>query len=237
MQIELVKLAQHPDWKDLLWDIVKQENMDPWNINVEPLVNDYITYVREMKQHNFSLSANVILAASILLRYKSDSWLLKEPEPDEQVMEVPDGIIQAPEIPHLEPIMRETKRRVSLEELIFAIEDIMTKEKKKARKQKAKLERSVDDALMELVKESPEDFERKLKMVYDKVKKNIDKEQLTVFSKLLDQRDDALHVVEHLVPLLHLANESKIAMWQEEMFGEIFINLIDEVDNDAEKTG
>ena len=40
MQIELVKLAQPPDWKDLLWDIVKQESMDPWNLNVEPLCND-----------------------------------------------------------------------------------------------------------------------------------------------------------------------------------------------------
>ncbi len=225
MELDLIGIAEKPEWKEILVDVVKKQNLDPWDIDLSLVSQKYLDRVKELKQLNLRISANVVLAASILLRYKSDSWILAGQEPEQLPVAIPDEIYSEPIMPQLESVLRTTTRKVTLEELIAAVEDIMTKEKKKAERQSRVLERIVPDSLLEMAVKG-DDFEKKLKDSLEEVKKNIDHENLVLFSDLIEERT-AYNVINHLIPLLHLANDGKIGMWQEKAFGEIFIHLLE----------
>ena len=224
MELDLIGIAEKPEWKEILVDVVKNQNLDPWDIDLSLISQKYLERVKELKKLNLRVSANVVLAASILLRYKSDSWVLTQQEAIVPIM-IPDEIYSEPIVPQLESMLRTTTRKVSLEELIAAMEDIMSKEKKKAERQNRLLERIVPDSLLEMAANG-EDFEKKLKDSLEEIKKNIDEENLVLFSDLLENRTSA-DIINCLIPVLHLANDGKIAVWQEKAFGEIFIHLLE----------
>ena len=223
MELDIIGMAERPEWKEILVDVVKKQNLNPWDIDIALVSQKYLERVKELKKLNLRVSANIILAASILLRYKSDSWILKEEEP--LPVMIPDEIYSEPIFPQLESVLRTTTRKVSLEELIAAVEDIMVKEKKKAEHQSRVLERIIPDSLLEMAVGS-ENFDIKLKEALEEVKRNVDQENLVLFSDLLEEKN-AAEVIDHLVPLLFLANDGKIALWQETAFSEIFINLLE----------
>lgn len=219
-KIDLMQLAANPDWKEMLIDVVHKERMDPWDIDISLLTSKFLENIRKLKEIDFRIPANAILAASILLRYKADSWVFVEPEPDiAQGVWIPDGLITEPVIPELTPIVRITKRKVSLDELIGAVEDVIKKEKKKATKKSVMS--TIPQSLIDIV-ENQEDFGKLLNHVHEKIKANMDKERLVMFSSLLPERN-VDEMIKHFVPLLHLANHKKVYMWQDEMFGEILI--------------
>ena len=62
-------------WKTLIVELVKNEQMDPWDIDISALAQKYITMVRKLQQADLRISGKVLLAASILLRMKSDILL------------------------------------------------------------------------------------------------------------------------------------------------------------------
>lgn len=59
-------------WRDILYRIVKESNLDVWNIDITLLTSEYIKITEELKEMNFQLSGDVILTAAMLLKYKSD---------------------------------------------------------------------------------------------------------------------------------------------------------------------
>jgi segregation and condensation protein A len=224
MELDLIGMAELPEWKEILVDVVKKQNLNPWDIDISLVSQKYLDRIKELKQLNLRVSANVVLAASILLRYKSDSWILGDRK-EELLIAIPDEIYSEPVFPQLESVLRTTTRKVSLEELIAAVEDIMSKEKKKAERQSRVMDRYVPDDILELVN-NKEDFEKKLKDSLEEIKRKADEENLVLFSDLLEDKTSE-DVINHLLPLLFLANDKKVSMWQEKAFGEIFILLLD----------
>ena len=220
-----MSLAQQPEWKQLLLNVVRKEGLDPWDIDLNLLADKFMSELSELKVFDFRIPANAILASSILLRFKSDRWNVSPLVADVfEPMFIPDKIILPPFFPELQPVFRETHRKVTLNELIDAIEDVMVKEKVKSGKSK-KLRDEVPDVLIDLVKSDEVDFEKRINGVYDKIKSNADNESLVTLSQLVPGKDvnDFLNV---FVPVLHLANKGLLNVWQEEVFGEIFIHLI-----------
>jgi len=226
VEISLADLAGKPDWKSMLTNLVEQEQMDPWNVDVSKLVRVFLDSIKEMRKLNLRVPANAILAASVLLRFKSDSWSLEK----EEVLPVfiPDVPYYAPEIPHLAPMMRTTARKVSVDELISAVGDIIVKEEKKAQRRKLRAEKMIPMELLALVDFNGEHFEKKMTQVYRRIKNRADVQNLALFSQLLDKGCTTADVIDNLVPILHLANQQRINIWQEDVFGEIFIKLVTE---------
>lgn len=221
--IDFVTLTQQPEWKEMLHNIVKNEKMNPWDVDIEGLSLKFMDRIKEMKKVDFRVPANAILACSILLRFKSDAWTLKEELGILEPIYIPDAIIAEPIFPTLEPMLRVTKRKVNLDELIDAIEDIIFKEKKQASEKRVVLN-TIPQPLIDLMKQDGESFEKLLKDVKSRIESTADSDKMTTFSNLLRKRD-ADDVVENIVPVLHLANKSEIDMWQDKRFGEIFIQL------------
>ena len=74
MQNKLFDMLMKEDeitWQTIIYDLVKSEQMDPWDIDVSLLSQKYLDAVKKLKEMNFVISGKVILASAVLLRIKS----------------------------------------------------------------------------------------------------------------------------------------------------------------------
>jgi chromatin segregation and condensation protein Rec8/ScpA/Scc1 (kleisin family) len=217
----LVDMIEKPTWKTLLVNTVKVEGMDPWSIDVTSLASKYSQRIKQMKVKDFRIPANTVLASAILVRFKSDSWELLPCAPQEEEDPWQEyerlGLLDGTqELPELDMPQRLTKRKVTLEELIGAIETVMDKTKKKARKVK------FSDAIEHIRIGEKEEFEKTMEDVYNRVLANADSQNMALFSQLLKEKTRP-EVAKVLLSVLHLAFEERVAIWQEKHFDEIFV--------------
>ena len=59
-------------WQAILYELINTEQLDPWNLDLAALAQKYLEKIRELEEANFFVSSSVILAASLLLRIKSE---------------------------------------------------------------------------------------------------------------------------------------------------------------------
>src|SRR3989344_6257820 len=131
-------------WQNIIYDLIKTEQMNPWNIDISLLANKYIETVQRLKEANFFISGKVILASALLLRIKADkfltediagfdSFLFKSNEgeqlddfiDDDQIREE----VKIPKLAIKTPLAR--KRKVSVNDLIEALQRALEVNKRK----------------------------------------------------------------------------------------------------------
>tara|TARA_Y100000310_G_scaffold340196_1_gene435163 strand:+ start:906 stop:1610 length:705 start_codon:yes stop_codon:yes gene_type:complete len=233
MQDQLLDMLLKKDeitWQSLLYELIKTEQMDPWDIDISLLSKKYLETIRNLKETNFFVSGKVILASAILLKIKSDKLLTEElakldsqlfpPEPEE-LEELEDFIEKPKPNPALTirtPQAR--RRRVTIQDLVSALEKALEVDKRR------KLRRIQQHTPIDIkIPEKKIDIGEKIKEIYNKIQNffNIKKEKLT-FTKLVDskKKEDKIYT---FIPLLHLDNQNKVDMQQETPFGEIEIKL------------
>ncbi len=216
---DLEKLVVQPTWRDMLMDLVAEEKLDPWNIDITEVTEKYMDKIRDLQSMDLRVPANIILAAAILLRFKSDTLRLEEEfqEADQETYISED---HAPtEVPMLSLRTRiPPKRRVSLGELIGALSEVIEAQKKRAEKLFA------PKPIMSI--EIPkEDIEKRMNDLLERLGAMADAEGVLLFSDLLEKKT-AQEMIFVLLPLLHLAQDRRIDIEQEKMFGEIFITIL-----------
>ena len=218
-EMDLEKLVVQPTWRDVLMDLVIEEKLDPWNIDIVEVTEKYMDRIRDLQSLDLRVPANIILAAAILLRFKSETLKLEE---EEQVVDQETYISeneQPADIPVLSLRTRiPPKRRVSLGELIGALSKVIESQKRRA----AKLFEPKPIMSIEIPKA---DIDKRMSDLFEKVRKVADKEGVLLFSDLLEKKT-AEEMVFLLLPLLHLAQDRKVDIAQEKMFGEIFITIL-----------
>ena len=226
-EIDLAEIAKRPDWKDILLSTVKEQNIDPWDVDIVKLVTSFVNKIKQMKELNLWIPANAILAASVLLRMKSDSWTLRERE--QELFIPPDFFTPfvSEQVDNVDLVLlsRETTRKITLDELLTAVEDVIKKERKKAvvRRKEPPV---IPQYLLELSNPESKEFKQKVEEVYSKVLSTLDSKNMTLFTNILPEKTRT-GVISTLMPLLYLANQQKIKIWQEKVFGEIFIVPVD----------
>src|SRR3989344_5341751 len=228
-------------WQGILYELVKTEQMDPWEIDISLIAQKYLETVRKLKEHDFRVSGKMVLAAAILLKLKStrlvgeditelDRLISGANEDDEDEL-VEDGplIPKLDEIPTLIPrTPQPRKRKVSIYDLVKALERALEVKKRRVLN-------SIPPLNMEAPKKK-KDITEIIREVYIKIRSffvSTIKEKLT-FAKLLpsESRDDKVHT---FIPLLHLAQQNKIELIQETPFGEIQILLKKKEENPENK--
>ena len=70
-------VSKNLTWEGLLKDIIKKENINPWDIDVNFLSQKYKEAVKNIVAIDFKLSGKFLLASAILLRMKSDNFEVK----------------------------------------------------------------------------------------------------------------------------------------------------------------
>ncbi len=213
-------------WQDIIHGLIKEEKMDPWNINVSLIAEKYIKTLEKLKKMDFRLSGKIILAAAFFLKIKSDKLLTEDLaffddliSPNEEefldvIDEMPTGEIGKPQLKYKTPQAR--KRKVSVYDLINALEKAL----------ETGIKRSIKPAVKQHYKipEKKKDISLIINEVYEQVRKTLMKIKAIEFSKLapsMDRHDK----INTFIPLLYLENQRRIEMNQKQAFSEILIQL------------
>lgn len=216
-KFDIEDFVKEATWKDILVELVKKNELNPWDIDIVNLVSRYIEVVKSLKILDLRVPANIILAAAILLRLKSDMLEIEEHAEEAQAQEE----FTRPYIPEDALTLRlrlAPKRRVSLEELITALEEAMKLKEEK------EVQAATQTKFVPMVFDHA-DLEADAEKVYSLVKQNLDASKLSTFSILCDKAKSSSPLLEIFIPLLFLASKDRLLMLQERFFGEIIISL------------
>lgn len=233
MQDKLFDMLMKEDeitWQTIIYDLVRSEQMDPWDIDVSLLANKYLETVKKLKKMNFIISGKIILASAILLRIKSYRLveedlvrfeeLINPPEEfegelfdDVDIQSIEDNrVIIIPKTP------QPRRRKVSVDDLVSALQRALATGNRRALRFASEKAREIE------IPEKKVDITKIIKDVYDKIILYFKSEKKLTFDKFVSsaRREDKIAM---FIPLLHLDNERKINLEQKEHFGEIEIWL------------
>ena len=219
--MRLEKIVEYPTWREMLLDLVQQNELDPWNIDIVLITSNYIERIKKMEMLDLRVPANLILAAAILIRFKSDALRFEEEaQVTTEETYVPEEGGEPETIPMLELKTRiPPKRMVTLDELLLAMEKVFEDQKKREEKAaKIEIPAVINIQLPEF------NIEQRMESVFSRINESKDVEGLTTFSSILKSRD-AYEVITTLLPVLHLSQDKRISIFQEKFFGEIFIRV------------
>ncbi len=217
---DIEKIVLLPTWREMLMDLVHQQKLDPWNIDVVDIATKYLERIRSLQMGDLRVPANLILAAAILLRFKSDMLSLEE-QVQQATLETYMDEGGPVEIPILELRSRiPPKRRVTLDELVTAMEKVLHEQQERENRPAPPV---LVPASLE-IKLAEFNMDEHLEHVRVKIHQRLDAEGLVTFSALLDKptREETVFT---LLPLLFLTQKGAISMAQDPFFGEIFIRL------------
>ncbi len=236
MTVDLLTVVVQPTWKEILLDLVASKQMNPWDIDLVAVADAYLGRVRAMQAMDLRLPANVILACSLMLRFKSETLSFEEPVEEEYYEEATPALLQE-DVPEL--VYRSTqprKRKVTLQELLHAVEQVVKDGPLPSVRIAVPKELNID-----LPKQ---DMNEVMASVYGHLHELKDENGIVLFSELMkvvQQPTQSMGVGQqslaqesfdpvawYLLPVLHLVQEQKVYAWQDEFFGEIFLKLLPE---------
>ncbi|HYD03604.1 MAG TPA: segregation/condensation protein A [Alphaproteobacteria bacterium] len=231
-------------WKDMIYALIEEEHMNPWDIDVSLLSQKFLSMLRKLKELDFRISGKMVLASAILLKMKSD--ILKDEdianfdnvingiEENMPIDEDPQtSLLEYGERPQLFPRTPQPRqRKVSVFDLVQALEKALEVEN---RRNKPK------PNTKKLVIKMPEkhfDLGKSMDAMYGKVqthygdKKNKDK--ILTFDELT-QGSSKHDKVLTFVPLLHLDNLRKVDLEQNKHFDQIKVKVAGPRDTKVEE--
>lgn len=231
MQDRILNMLMQKDeitWQAIIYDLVKSEQMNPWDIDISILTQKYLEVVRQLQEHNFFISGKVILASAILLKIKSHKFLTENlANFDAQLFQQNEDLLEDGN--YIDPITNQPipelliktpqarKRKIDLNDLIGALDKALKVDQKRLLRRR--FERVVDEARLP---EKKIDIASLIKSVYNKILGWFSKKEKITFSELVgsDKRDDKINT---FIPLLYLSNNHSVDINQETPFGEIDI--------------
>lgn len=228
-------------WKTMIYELVKSEKMDPWDINITHLAQRFLEMLEKMKEMNFRISGKIIIAAAILLRIKSnklvnddlsalDDLIASSQKMEEEFYEELEGMQGQGQDGHLAQgkdrhftliprTPQPRKRKVSVYDLVEALQKALDV---KQRRNKRFLERQ--ESLVEAprdVLDISEEIDKVYAQIIEHFKKTDNVKGIT-FSSLVSSKDKKEKIYT-FIPLLHLTNQRKVDLEQEAHLTEIYV--------------
>ncbi len=230
------------NWKNVLFDLVRQEGMDPWDINVSTLAEKFLLMLNQLKEMDFRVSGKMVLAASLFLKIKSDQLLsdgiggldklingpgefqedLLEDGFEYEQYDINQFLNDQKSIVPRTPQPRE--RKVSVFDLVDALEAALDIDMKRQRV----LSNVKTDEELEAPKQVF-DLSVKMEELQNTVTNFFTKKTKTkIFFHDLAPSQSKEDMVFTFLPLLHLENSRILDLMQEEHFGDIEVQIHDQ---------
>jgi len=231
-QVLLERIIKQESWEDLIDHIVTMEGLDPWDVDLIKLTNSFLKYIEGMEMLDFRIPAKVVVVAAILLKLKTEIvWpTIRQQLTEYSFEDLQDDLTSYEEIKQrlqqmtLEPgPIRIVKRKVTLDELLGALQKAVKIEERRETKKK-KLGRRIGREI-DLTEEDIEKRINTLMFEIDSflVQLGSDKVEFSKLVKIWD-RDQ---IVGTFLPILYLATRGKVSTEQEDFFKEIYISRKD----------
>lgn len=213
-----------------IFELVIEKEIDPCHIDLISFSKLYIEKLREEGIDLF-VSGKILLMAWKILRMQSEEIIRNmEKKEEEYEYEIPEWYgeddifyytqkVMQDELPIERKIRRVPQRKVTLIELINAFEEAREQIKRRRERRRSKEKEwnnvNASDTLHK------EDIEEDMKIVMEKLSKL--NGRAIPLRKLYNNKDEMLSM---LLPLLFLAKEGRIVIWQNSFpYGEIYIKL------------
>ena len=248
-QVYDVITSKKPDWQTIIYDLISSDQLDPWDIDIVLLTRRYFEKIAELEQADFYISSKVLLAASLLLRIKSEFLLNKHIRDIDDILfgkkeEAKYAIerirIDEDDLPILIPKTPLPRlKRVTLAELMSALNHAINTETRRIKREvaikRAKRLSEVDFPTIHKI-----DLKDRIRRFYAKILTSLKKTKKV--EKHLNKvaycdlsgsaREEKLSC---FLPLLHLSNTKKLWLEQEKHLEEIYIYLYEYFDNNRDK--
>jgi len=234
-------------WKQMIYDLIQAEGMDPWNVDLGQLTSQYIARISEMKEHNLHVSGKVLLAAAMLLKIKSkrlvgedlnefDRLLASAEMTEEQFYEELEGELQKARVVPPEEMLKliprtpqPRKRKVSVFDLVRALEKALEVKHRRL----IKLDSPEGRIILPAKKI---DITLAIKQVYKAIREwsVLHKKSRMKFSEILPKAPSRDAKIYTFVPLLHIGTQRKVDLEQQQAFDDFEIKLLKNSDKIAE---
>ncbi len=250
--------SRKPDWQAIIYELISSEQLDPWDIDIVVLTKRYFEKILEIEESadfagessDFYISSKVLLAASLLLRIKSefllnkhiksiDDILFGKKEDKKYVIEKIE--INEDELPLLIPKTPLPRfKKVTLDELMSALNKAIETESRRIKREVA-VKRAKKLSEVDFPTFSRTDLKERIKQIYARILTSIKKISAgeekhlnkVCYSNLAGKEKEER--VACFLPVLHLSNTKKLWLEQEEHLDEIWIYLYEYFDKNKEK--
>ncbi len=233
-----VEMMVEQPWEETL-DFLTAD-MPPQEIDIKILANRYREYIKEMQEYDLSVPAKAIRICAALLNmkamtmYSPDEAEQEEFEEnpmafeDENVAEEPQDSSDDVELemgPELEiPVKNRPQRRMRIGELKDALESALEVHQQREERQEMRAE--MDEAF----EVDEDDITDKLNSLMDKITSFGSNDEEIHFDSLIEQqeREERIEKFKHV---LHLENDEKVRLIQEEFLGDLHVRPENEANN------
>lgn len=230
-QIQNLLFNREIGWQEILYDLINTEQLNPWDININILAEKYLAKITKLEEADFFVSSKVLLAASLLLRIKSEILLNKYIKSIDEILfgkkqekkHSIDKIELDEEIPELiprSPIPR--FKKITLKELMESLNKAISTENRRIKKEILN-----KNALRESSISIPKrkfSIKNKIHEIYQELLGLLKEEKNNVsFTEFVGENKE--EKIISFSPLLHLENQQKVWLHQDAHFEEIYIWL------------
>ena len=225
--------SKKPDWQSILYDLINTEQLDPWDLDLIVLTKKYFEKIEEIEDTDFYVSSKVLLAAALLLRIKAEFLLNRHIKNIDEALfgrkeekkEIERIEIDESELPILMPRTPLSRlRRVTLPELMSALNKAINTESRRI-KREVQIKRAHKLSQIDIPKFKRIDIKDRIKGFYARILTSLTKKELQKigYIELIGKEKD--EKLACFLPLLHLSNNKKLWLEQENHMEEIIIFL------------
>lgn len=229
---------------EILAGMAERGEVDPWNIDIVDVTDRFLAELDRRKELDLRVSGRTLFYAACLLRLKSDyldGWDGDEDEgsfaddEDEPFADLGFDFESAGDLEPMGRLEREIQRRLGRKSLrkrppvtlYELIKQLKTAEKEQRRKQRRRVsvprEPDLDLNAEDVVAVAhDEGYQKAVSVVMDAFRQATRNGDVLTLGDLSGAMGRSRREV--YIPLLFLMLEGKLALWQDEFFGEIYIS-------------
>ena len=219
-------------WQAIIYDLIKTEQLDPWDIDLGVLADKYVDIIQHLEEADFFVSSKVLLACSLLLRLKSDILINSYIQDlndalygrkDAKKYEIDRIEIDENDLPILVPRTPMSRhKKVTLEELMKALNHAIETENRRIKKE-IKGRQAERSALSVMPSLNFVPLKVRIRSIFGLVDRHLkDGNEHMKFSHLAPSKEERLAC---FVPILHLSNDGRVFLRQPRHFEEIHMTM------------
>jgi segregation and condensation protein A len=216
----------------ILVELAQAGKIDPWDIDIVQLTDSFLGRVAELKKMDLRISSRTLLYSAVLLRMKSTGIFGVEKE---EVIELDSDFFDEMDLPGPDefpipklPVRRVSTRPVTLNELILELKKAESTLSRKNEKKKARqvaeehnflaVPQLTTGDILDIAHE--EAISSRLALIWARLMELFANQPVVTLSSFLEISED--RIMDYL-SLLFLASSRKIWLYQNELFGELYI--------------
>lgn len=240
---EITDLKNLSGGLEILVQLAERGEIDPWDIDLLEVTDKFLAALDKSPRENLLNAGRAIFFASVLLRLKSDILLNISNEtllasqqtdnffPEDELLFQEDGVHL--DLTKLESFLvrsslskQQRKRKISLNDLILALQQAEEEEERRALRAELKAQRAftiiapeTPEDLLELAQE--EDLEEVVEQIEAITQEHLTSEvpiTLSFLANILGNKQ------KPFLALLFLAHSQKVVLEQKEMYSEVYIH-------------